>query len=261
MKAKEFIIQCRANGQYTFTSQDAEKALVLPKAQLLNALHRLKQNKLIVSPAKGFYLIIPPEYQAFGCLPADMFIPDLMKYLNQPYYVGFLSAAQFYGATHQKPQQFQVVTLKNRRPLHCGRVYVTFIVNKNVANMPTKPFNTSAGTILVATPEVVALDLVSAPQHAAGINNVATVLTELVENINPQSLIQLSTIRPELFWIQRLGYLLELLGFSQLADELIKTLNDKKLHWVKLVSNAPYKNLARDKKWKIIINTEVEPDE
>ena len=90
---------------------DVERALALEKVPCLNALHRLKKNNLIVSPAKGFYLIIPPEYQAYGCLPADMFIPDLMRYWNTPYYAGFLSAAQYYGAAHQKPQRFQVVNM------------------------------------------------------------------------------------------------------------------------------------------------------
>lgn len=260
MKAQEFINQCRINGRYSFTLQEAVKALALPKEQTLNALHRLKENKLIISPAKGFYLIVPPEYQAFGCLPADMFVSDLMKYLNQPYYVGFLSAAQFYGAAHQKPQQFQVVTLKNYRAIQCGRVHITFTAHKNIAQMPTKKFNTSTGTLLVATPEVLALNLVSAPQHGAGFNNVATVLIELAEKINAIELIKLTKINSELFWIQRLGYLLEFLGFHQLADVLFKLISNKKLHWVKLVSNTTYKNLGRNKKWKIIINTDVEPD-
>lgn len=190
-----------------------------------------------------------------------MFIPDLMKYIQQPYYTGFLSAAQFYGASHQKPQRFQVVTLKNRQPLHCGRVYVEFIANKNVAQMPTKKFNTSAGELLVATPEVIAADLVSAPQHGAGINNVATVLSELAESLDEARLLELTKINPELFWVQRLGYLLDFLGFNQLADTLLKTLQDKKIFWMRLVSRASTKALSRDKKWKIIVNTDVEPEE
>lgn len=260
MKAQEFINKTRANGRYSFTIQEAEAALELSKIPVLNALSRLKQHKLIVSPAKGFYLIIPPEYQAYGCLPADMFVPELMKYFNQAYYVGFLSAAQFYGATHQKPQQFQIVTLKKRRPIECGRIRIEFIANKKVSQIPIKKFNTSAGVISVSTPEVIAHDLVSAPRLGAGVNNVVTVLTELAGNIDAQQLINLTTIYSDLFWQQRLGYFFELLGFNQIADVLFKNLANKKLNWVKLISNAPYKNLQRDKKWKIIINTHVESD-
>src|SRR3990167_2417775 len=206
MRAREFINKLRSQGRYSFTTQAAAEALQLDKIPVLNALHRLKKNKLIVSPAKGFYLIVPPEYQAYGCLPAEMFVPDLMSYLGQPYYVGYLSAAQFYGAAHQKPQRFQVVTIKNRPPIHCGRIYIEFIANKDAAIYPTRKFNTSTGTITVATPEVVAADIVTAPQHAAGISNVATILVDLAENIDINKLKDLAEINPELFWVQRLGY-------------------------------------------------------
>ncbi len=261
MRALEFIDKLRSEGHYFFTIHSAEKALGLTKIAALNALHRLKLNKTIVSPARGFYLIVPPEYRAYGCLPADMFIPNLMKHFRQPYYVGFLSAAQFYGATHQKPQHFQVVTTKNRPPIQCGRIYIEFIANKNAVAMPTKQFNTMAGVITVATPEAIAVDLVTAPHHAAGINNVATVLMELAEKIDIRKLIALTKLNPESFWIRRLGYLLEFLGFDQFSDELIKVLNKRKLNWVHLVSRASHKPLVRNKKWKVIVNTKVEPDE
>ncbi|OGT61012.1 MAG: hypothetical protein A3E85_03560 [Gammaproteobacteria bacterium RIFCSPHIGHO2_12_FULL_45_12] len=261
MKANEFITKLRSQGRYSFSIQEINGALGLNMAATLNALRRLKMHKLVVSPAKGFYLILPPEYQAYGCLPADMFIPDLMKHLELPYYVGFLSAAQFYGAAHQKPQRFQVVTLKNKMPIHCGRIYVEFIANKKVATMPITKFNTFAGSIAVAAPEVLAADLVTSPRHAAGINNVATILTELIESIDAKKLIELMKLNPELFWAQRIGYLLESLGFDELASGLAKALSDKQLHWARLVSHAPYNSLKRNNKWKIIVNTKVEADE
>jgi predicted transcriptional regulator of viral defense system len=184
MKALTFINELRSQGRFSFTTADAEKALALEKVSCLNALHRLKKKNLIVSPAKGFYLIIPPEYQAYGCLPADMFIPDLMRYWNLPYYVGFLSAAQYYGAAHQKPQRFQVVTLKNRSAIHCGRIHIEFIAKKQIDNRLIKKFNTLAGMINVALPELLAADLITSPQHAAGINNVATILSDLGESLD-----------------------------------------------------------------------------
>jgi len=261
MKTHEFINTLRSQGRYSFTITDAEKALELTKVATINALRRLRLKKEIASPARGFYLILPPEYQILGCLPAEMFIPDLMKYLNQPYYVGFISAAQYYGAAHQKPQRFQVVTLKNRSSIHCGRIYVEFIANKNVASMPTKKFNTATGTINVATPEVIAADIVAMPDHAAGINNVATILSDLSETIDINRLIELTKHNSELFWLQRLGYLLEFLGSKSLANKIDQILSDKKLHWARLVSQEKYKPLQRNKKWKIIVNTKVEPDE
>lgn len=261
MKSQEFINDLRSKGRYCFTIEEAEKALALNKMATINALRRLHLKNSVVSPARGFYLVLPPEYQILGCLPAEMFLPQLMNYLNLPYYIGFLSAAQYYGAAHQKPQRFQVVTSKNRPSIQCGRIFIEFIANKNVAKMPTKNFNTYAGTVAVATPEVISADIVTMPKHAAGINNVATILAELAEQIDIEKLIKLTKQNTELFWLQRLGYLLDFLGHAQAAKTINEFLSDKKLHWARLVAHAPYKPLLRDKKWKIIVNTKVEPDE
>lgn len=261
MKALTFINELRSQGRFSFTIANAEKMLGLEKVPCLNALHRLKKNHWIVSPAKGFYLIVPPEYQAYGCLPADMFIPDLMHHWNLPYYVGFLSAAQYYGAAHQKPQRFQVVTLKNRSPIHCGRIHIEFIAKKQIDKGLIKPFNTLAGVIDVATPELLVSDLISSPQHAVGINNVATILSDLAETLDAKKLLRLIQINTELFWVQRLGWLLEFLGMEELANTLFIALEGKALHWVRLVSRLPYNPIERNKKWHVIINTTVEPDE
>ncbi len=261
MSAYEFIEKLRSQGRYSFTIREIEQTLKLNKMAAINALHRLRKNKMVASPARGFYLIVPPEYKAFGCLPADMFITDLMKYLRQPYYVGFLSAAQYYGAAHQKPQLFQVVTIKNRRPIECGRIHIEFIANKYAGTIPSKKFNTAAGSIVVATPEVIAADILSAPHHAAGINNAVTVLTELAEKIEIRKIVELSTLYQESSWIQRLGYLFESFGLAAMANKINSILTKKKLSWVLLSARNPYKKGARNSKWKVIINTEVEIDE
>lgn len=261
MKALKFINELRAQGRFSFTVSEAENALGLKKISCLNALHRLKKDKWLVSPARGFYLIVPPEYQAYGCLPAEMFISDLMNYWKSPYYVGFLSAAQYYGAAHQKPQRFQVVTLKNRPSIHCGRIYIEFIAKKNIDIQMIRPFNTLAGTMQVANPELLAFDLVSNPEHAAGINNVATVLSDLIESLDEIRLAELAHCHMKLFGLQRLGWLLDYLGGEALTQALLSKLKDKTLHWVRLVSSGPYKPIERNKKWHVIVNTNLEIDE
>src|SRR6266581_1633070 len=161
--AREYIADLAARGRYHFVSADAQSALG-------------------VSPARGFYVIVPPEYQALRCLPADQFIPDLMKRLDVSYYAGLLSAAQYHGAAHHRPQEFQVCLPAHRRPIQCGAVRVVFIVRKQIADCPVQPFNTPRGTILVSTPEATALDLVGYAHRAGGLDNTATVISELAEN-------------------------------------------------------------------------------
>jgi predicted transcriptional regulator of viral defense system len=261
MKAEEFIDTLQSDGRYSFTSAEAEKALAVNRMATLNALHRLIKNNRLVSPVNGFYLVLNPQYHAYGCLPADMFIDDLMKYFNLPYYVGFLSAAQWYGAAHQKPQRFQVVTSRPRRPIHCGRIFIQFIASKAVETIPTKLFNTFTGTMKVATPETLAKDIVSFSKYTAGISNSATILLELAEQIDSNKLIEFSKINSEVVWIQRLGYLSEFLNLPKLSNTLEKILKGKKPCWVQLVPSTTSSVLERNNKWKIMVNTQIEPDD
>lgn len=134
-------------------------------------------------------------------MPPEYFIDDLMTYLKLPYYVGLLSAAQFHGAAHKQPQQFQVITNKTRSMVNCGQAHIVFIGRKNVELMPTQLVNTSYGSIRVAIPEVTAMDLVTYPHHCIGINHVATVLSELAEKLTSDGLIALAEKTQEITWL------------------------------------------------------------
>ena len=151
---------------------------------------------MIASPARGFYVIVPPEYQSVGCLPADQFIPALMERLGLPYYAGLLSAAQYHGAAHHRPQEFQAMLAKPRRQIHCRKVRVAFIARKNMRDVPVQYFNTPRGTIKVSTPEATAIDLVVYSHHAGGLDQVATILWELAEQIDPDKLVAAAKTAP-----------------------------------------------------------------
>src|SRR5438045_1799631 len=104
MFARDFIQQLAASGRYTFTTADANAAMGQTLAAVKLALNRLRRKGDIASPMRGFWVIVPPEYRRLGCLPAEQFIPSLMAHLQLPYYAALLSAAQFHGAAHHRPQ-------------------------------------------------------------------------------------------------------------------------------------------------------------
>jgi predicted transcriptional regulator of viral defense system len=137
-----------------------------------------------------------------------------MKRLRLEYYVGLLSAAQYHGAAHQRPQALQVVVEKNRGPITCGAVRVVFIARKRVADVPVESVNTPRGGLLVSSPEATALDLVGYADHAGGLGQVATVVSELGERIDPEKLAAVARTAPAP-WGQRLGFVLEHLGFEE----------------------------------------------
>jgi predicted transcriptional regulator of viral defense system len=137
-RARQFIEELVSKGRYLFESAEAQAALGISMPAVNAALHRLAKQGAIASPARGYYVIVPPEYRSLRCLPADQFVPSLMKGLALPYYVGLLTAAQYHGAAHQRPQEFQVFLDRNRRRLDCGKVRVRFIVRKRLRDVPTQ---------------------------------------------------------------------------------------------------------------------------
>jgi hypothetical protein len=96
------------------------------------------------------------------------FIPFLMEHLGEKYYAGLLSAGEYHGAAHQRPQVYQVVTARNRPQINCGRVRVQFIARKNMEQIPTSDLMTPHGYLKVSTPAATAFDLVGYFHSAAG---------------------------------------------------------------------------------------------
>lgn len=257
--ARDYVTSLAATGRYHFTSSDARKALGVSAEATKLALNRLARQKMIASPARGFYVVVPPEYRSLGCLPADQFIPALMQRQGQPYYAGLLSAAQYHGAAHHRPQEFQVLLPKARRPIHCGQVRAAFIVRKRLQDVPVQSFNTPRGTILVSTPEATAVDLVGYYHHAGGLDQVATILSELAEQIDPQKLVAAAQTAP-VPWAQRLGYLLERVSAAETAAALKSFVKDTAREAVPLLPGASREDARRDTDWKLFINTDVEPE-
>jgi predicted transcriptional regulator of viral defense system len=173
--------------------------------------------------------------------------------------VGLLSAAQYHGAAHQRPQEFQVFLAMNHRPIHCGAVRVTFIARKRLKEVPVQPFNTPRGTVLVSTPEATALDLVGYADHADGLNQVATVLSELAVHLDQEKLVVAARTAP-IPWAQRLGYLLEHLGFAAKAPALKEYVRQHAKRPAVLLPQRQRKRAHRNKGWKLYVNAKAEVD-
>lgn len=261
MRAEQYIDSLAASGRHHFTTAAAIEAIGSSEDAVRAQLRRLKKHGRIASPMRSFHVIVPPEYRRLGCLPAEHFIDQLMEYLDEPYYVALLSAAaERHGAAHQRPQSLEVMVPKNRPPVECGRVRVVFIARGDLERMPLSTFNTPSGYIKYSTPEVTALELVGYPQHAGGLNNIATVLEELCEEMTPGRLIEAAKLNP-VGWSQRLGYLLDLANEKGLADALLPFVTENVNSYIPLRRSEDVTGASRNARWKVIVNADVEPDQ
>ena len=263
-----YLAEIRGRGKRAFTLEQAIKELNLKRDNILTSVYRAKKRGDIISPASGLYVIVPPEHKAYGCIPAEELIPILMDYIQAEYYVALLSAAAYYGASHQKAASFQIISDKRfTRPLNFGQIHIEFIYKKSIAGLPTKNVTVNTGYLKVSTPEVTAMDLLRYSVKSGGLNHVATVLSELVESVDPEKLLVLAQSSEEKAWIQRLGYILEQIepmndrisntAISKLSDLL--AMNNRR-RYIPLASEMPIEGFKRNKKWNIIENTTIESD-
>ena len=259
MSAADLITELASRGQYCFTTDEVVTASGSSLAAARAALRRLKQKGVVAMPYRGFHVIVPPEYRRLGCLPADQFVPQLMKHIEQPYYVALLSAARYHGAAHQQPQSFQVMIAKNRPSITCGLVRILFVARRNVAEMPATRFNTPRGYVTVSSPEATAFDLVGYHKNAGGLDNVVTVLAELAESLTAEALVAVANLSPAP-WAQRVGYLLERVGAEQKAALLARYVENSVNENAPLLPGRNLIGARRDARWKLSVNINVEPE-
>jgi predicted transcriptional regulator of viral defense system len=222
-------------------------------------LGRLKAAGRIVSPRRGFYVVVPLQYRATGAPPAAWFIDDLMRFLGQPYYVGLLSAAALHGAAHQRPQVFQVMTTAPTRPVAVGRVRIEFLRKRGIEEAATEHRQTETGTMVVATPETTLFDLLRHLGVVGTLNSVATVVAELGEVIDAARLERAARLAktPE---VQRAGYLCELTGQEELALVLERHLQSRRVRRTLLRPDRSGAGQPWAARWSLILNDVVEPD-
>jgi predicted transcriptional regulator of viral defense system len=225
-------------------------------AVLRTSLARLTKDGRLFSPARGFYVVVSPEYRSWRVLPADWFIDAMMKHLARDYYVGFLNAAALHGASHQAPQTFRVVTTRALSDRDIERVRLRFTASEHVADMPTERRSVHTGYMTVAGPETTVVDLAWRPSLGGGISNVATILKE-IGRLDTELLARIAPLRNRPT-VRRIGWLIE------------RFRPDLDAHWLRVVARPEEgepallvpgrKRGELDRGWGLRINATVEPD-
>lgn len=248
----DYLNSLRSRGKYIFTKIDALNALNLGEHAFYMSSARLIHKHQLKKIISGLYMIIPPEYSSSKTLPPPWFIHYLMEYLNTQYYVGLLSAAALHGSAHQAPQVFQVITNKKINALKNKEFQISFHYSKDFNLSETQKIKTPTGYINVSTPERTAFDLIKYMRKSGGMNHVALVISELAEVLNNSKIAKVGERVPKSY-SQKLGYLLDTLGKSALAEKLHSSL-PLKLHYFYFPRRSLGKILEKNAKWHILVN-------
>jgi predicted transcriptional regulator of viral defense system len=125
--------------------------------------------------------------------------------------------------------------------------------------MPVVEKNTPRGRMRVSSPEATALEIVGYADHCGGLDNVAGVLAELVDELDSGKLAKAARLCP-IAWTQRLGYLLDLIEQRTFADALVTHVREHASAVAPLVRAKPSGRAPRNERWKLAVNASVEPD-
>ena len=259
---EDFINELRSNGRYAFSLPEVRNHFEQSDEAIKKALQRLKKKNEIALIRNEFYVVITPEYRSKGILPPSLFIADLMKFLEKDYYVGLLNAAAYYGAAHQQPQSFSVITMKpSLRNINNDNLKINFCIKKEWAKGDIVQKKVDTGYINVSSPELTALDLVYYFEQVGGLNRVSTVLEELSETIDAQKLLDLSKRYSPITATQRLGFLLEeVLSMRYLSDPIKDYLTTVNYFPILLRPQKQKPEMITGNDWKVVQNIKIETD-
>lgn len=258
---KDYIPFLLADGKYFFSKKEATLALGLNHNQFRLQIFRLHQKKIIKNLGHGLFMIIPPEYRHLGSLPPHWIIDPLMKYLHRDYYIGLLSAASLYGATEQQPMTFQVITDKQMKSLELERGSIEFHCYKDCSLASKEQITAPTGYTKISTKEQTLVDLVRFHPVCGYLSNVAIIIRELSESCKPEALLHVIELERTKTVLQRLGYILELVGFSELAMAIEHELARRQVYETLLRPDFHIKEGKRVNRWKLILNDTLEIDE
>ena len=264
-----YLTQLLSRGQVVFSDADARAALGIGRGALLDAAERQQRRKNLIKPRRGFYVIVPPQFLAWGAPPPSWYIDALMAHAKRPYYVALLKAAELHGATHQAVMQFQVVTDRQLAEIRAGRSDIVFHYRKDMGAVAdgVRDHKTDTGSMKISGIELTAFDLLRYPRAAGGLDRIVTVLADLGDGLDSRKLAKLSGAFERSVG-QRLGHLLDRLGYGQCANDLHEALwKDRPFLWTELdpaqASNPGFspEPVERDDRWRVKVRRAPEPDE
>lgn len=250
--------QLLAEGKSSITAAELQERTGASQAAVYMAAKYAIDHGRLFSPVRGLYVIVPSEHRSRGVVPATHFIDPMMRHLGVDYYIAYASAAEWWGAAHQAPQEFQVVVTGRVRDRQIERVRLRFHTVKEIDAEAVRRVAGPRTMIKVATPDLCSVDLANRPELGGGLSNVATILAELPD-LDVQEIAHLAAKRSR-SEARRLGWLLEMARSDLDLGAVRKVAQPERGQPTLLVPSGSRRG-DLDKTWGLVINATVEPDE
>ena len=255
---EKWVDELQANGRYSFLRSEAVAKSALKAEAVKKALQRLARKGRVAKAKDYFYVVVPLEYSKVGAPPPSWYIHELMAAMKLPYYVGLLTAAAQHGASHHQPQEFQVVTDRSVRSITVGKARIRFFVSKFIGKAAVDRIKTPTGSMQISSPETTAVDLVRFAKSAGYLDNVATVMSELVPLLNSKRLLAAAKLTNDVPNATRLGYILDEVKARKVASSLHEWIGQQSPRPVLLHTGRVKADVPENRRWHVLINRPLE---
>jgi hypothetical protein len=223
--------QLLSEGTNTVTVDELETRTMATRNAVYLAVKYSIDRKRLFSPARGLYVLVPPEYRSAGVVPAAHFIDPMMNHLGVNYYLGFATAAAWWGSAHHASQEFQVIVSSRVPNRSIGNLRLRFVSRATFDNKSIR--------------------------RVAGLSHVATILAELPDLDGGQlAVLAKKRARSD---ARRLGWLLSLVHYDIDLGPLRKVADPGQGQPALLSPKGP-RSGEHDNYWNVLVNTIVAPD-
>ncbi len=242
-KSSRLLSELAENNKTIFIVNDAVKILREKKSSVTKLLHDLTRNKWLFRFSRGKYLILPLEAGVKPEFTEHEFV--IASCLIKPYYISYWSALNYYGFTEQVSKTIFVATTKRKREMKILGLKIKFITIKEHKFFGFKKILVNNHSVNIAEKEKVIIDCLDFLRNCGGITEIIKAIDSAREELDFKKLEDYAKKIENQAVVNRLGYILELLG---IGTNLIPS-----KHYV-FLDPLIKKKLNYNAKWKIIEN-------
>lgn len=240
-------------GKQIFIYADAVKVYGSDDRRLRELLSTLVKRGWLQRIEKGKYLILPFEAGREREWTEHEFV--ISSYLIEPYYIGFRSALNYYGYTEQLSRTVFIASTsrKLKSSLTISGVTYRFIFLSERKFFGAKQILISGNQVNISEPEKTIVDCLDQLRYCGGISEVAKALWYGRGELDFPKMAEYSRRNGNQAASQRLGYLIEILGFkAEKAIELLLLSRSTRYARLDTFSESKGRYIER---WRVIVNT------
>ncbi len=248
----DLLTEITRQGKRICTYEDAVKAYGSSNRRLRELLSTLVKRGWLQRIEKGKYLILPFEAGREREWTEHEFI--IASYLIEPYYIGFRSVLNYYGYTEQISRTVFIASTsrKSKSSLEISGVTYRFVYMSERKFFGANQISINGNQVNISEPEKTIVDCLDRLWYCGGISEVAKALWYGRDELAFTKMAEYSRRNGNQAASQRLGYLIDMLGFrAEKAVEILLQSVSTRYTPLDTLSKQKGKYMER---WKVIVN-------